>query len=78
MIRFAQRAGGRPRALFVLLVAALLGGPLLLLAPGRPAAGSEAQVKPGGGLDSNAQRAEMIKLLRSIDARLQQLVEAKK
>ncbi|MBI4880910.1 MAG: hypothetical protein HY812_14830 [Planctomycetes bacterium] len=78
MTRCAQRESGRPRALFIFLVAALLAGPILLLAPGRPAAGSEVQEKPGGGLDSNAQRAEMIKLLRSIDARLQQLVEARK
>jgi hypothetical protein len=64
------------RSLLVLLWPILILS-IVVLAPEVPAAGGKTKekVSVGGGLDSNAQRAEIIRLLRSIDTRLQQLVE---
>ena len=62
---------------FLVLLWPILILSIAVLAPELPAAGGKAkdEKRIGGGLDANAQRAEMIRLLRSIDSRLQQLVE---
>lgn len=70
--RWQRKDGRLPR-----LVLAVMAGALLLTvaaAPPLPASAPEDAAVPGG-LDPAAQRGEMIRLLRSIDARLAELVE---